>query len=85
MFLRNGVEGKDIIVVPERLLRRSRKEYVFVPRSTATKKGSTSKPGKEEKEKEEDHAKGEENLNDKQADMLPSAAKKQAPFDENRR
>lgn len=81
MFLRDGLKGEDIIVVPKLLSERSKKELLSVPKSTATKKVDTLTPKKQEKV-EEDNQEGEENFDDNQAAIFPSRFKEQAPFEE---
>lgn len=80
-FLRDDIEGEDIIAVPGMLSKLFIKELVLMQRSTATKTANPSKPGNEYKDGEHDHTKGEEHYNDRQATPLPSATERQAPSD----
>lgn len=53
-----------------------------MPRSMARKKGNTLKPGKLEKDGEENHPEGEENFHDERAALLPTGSKEEVPFEE---
>lgn len=80
-FLRNNVDGKDVIVVPEVLPDRSRKEQVLLPRITAPKKASSLEPGNEEKIDEEgDYLKSEEHFDDGKCAVFPSGTKERTPY-----
>lgn len=48
-FPTDGVEEKDINVVPDVLINRFRKDQILIPRSTATRKPNTSKTGNNKK------------------------------------
>lgn len=61
-FLKDKVEGEDIVVILELLSKHSRKEQVLVPRDTVAKKEINSKPEKQENGKEEDNPESEENV-----------------------
>lgn len=67
---------------PEVLSKRSGKEHVWVPRSTATKKANTSNARNEEIVEEVHHTKGEEYVHDKQVTFSPSGTKEAAPLEE---
>lgn len=82
-FWRDNVEGEDIIAVPMSLAKSFRKKQVLVSRIASTRKTNTSKAGNEEQDEDDDHARGEKNFADKQADVLPSGIKEQVPFAEN--
>lgn len=56
-FLQDEVEEKEILL--------SGKVQALMERSAETKKENTSKPGKQEKDGEEDHRRGEEHFPDK--------------------
>lgn len=81
-FLRNYIEGQDIIIVLEQLPKRSGKLQEKVPRLIATKNKDTLKSGKQEKDEEEDHPNGKQNFNVKQIVVLPNWIKDQAQYDE---
>lgn len=59
MFVRDKFEREDIIVVSEGPPRRSLKEQVLVPRTTATELTNTSEAGNKEKDDRDDHSKRE--------------------------
>lgn len=82
-FRRDDVEGADIIVAMELLPKRSQKKQVLALRSTATKHLKPSKPGKQEIDELAHHSNVEPIFDDKQAGVVPSVFKLQAPFEEN--
>lgn len=57
-FLKDNVEEDDIIVVPEMLPNRFRKEQVSVSGSTAAEKANISRAGDDGKDEKDDQEKG---------------------------
>lgn len=78
--MRNHVLAEDIIVVPEGLLRRFRKEHGFVASGTETEKAYTLKTVNKEKHEDDDHSRSEEIFDDKEAALFPSETKQHAQF-----
>lgn len=60
--MRGSIEGEDIVVLVGLLSKRSRKEQVLLPRSTATKMADTSNHEKQENDEAADHSDCEETL-----------------------
>lgn len=63
------------------LPKRSLTEPVLVPRSSATKKMNSSKPGYEEKDEEEGRQRGEEYFDDKQVAVFFGGIEQKDPID----
>lgn len=82
-IIREEVEMGDTIVALELRSEHYQKKHVMVPRTTVTKKPTTSKPGEKEKNEEQHHLEREETFNDKKAAILPRRFKVQVPFDKN--
>lgn len=64
-FLRDDFEQKSIIVVMKELLNLSRKEQFLLPRSTATKKGKSSRVGNNVEYEEDDYPNSEVHFDEK--------------------
>lgn len=59
------------------------KEIDFGARKYSKKTANNSKPEKKEKDKDDDQAKNEKHVDDKQATVMPSGIEEQAPFVES--
>lgn len=61
-LVKDNVEEEVIIIVPEQMLKRLRKEQILLPRSTSKRKANTTKYRKQEKDNEEDLPKCQKNI-----------------------
>lgn len=63
-FLKDSIEGEDLLVVPKLLSKRSRNQQVLTPRCTSTKEKTTSRRSNEDWDEDDDQTNVEEHFDD---------------------